>query len=372
MGKHRDEALRSLIELSQKQGYVSFDDITDSSEKWALPIQDVDWLSGSITSRGILIKEDAAPDTIVSDEDDYIDFAHNDYDEIFNRVLELDVSLKLFIEGIKTIRPPQWRETAQLKYQVIEGNAYARKRMIEMHLRLAVKIALQRTEEYDFDICDAIGYACIGLITAVDHYDPDNNGAFSSYSALWIQQVLNREMPTKRAEIYYPVHIKEMCFTAYPMMKRHGCFECDKYWCCNKLRKMIIDKAKCTAKQAEDVKKSCIPFESINAQLKNENTIDTQDGTDFEKKYCIQNENEDEIIIAKELHNQIDELLYELKPRERDVIIDRFGLGDSSEKTLEEVGSNFGVTRERIRQIEAKALRKLRTPKRSAKLRDFL
>lgn len=78
--------------------------------------------------------------------------------------------------------------------------------MIEMHLRIALRIALQRSETYDMDLEDAIGYACIGLIIAVDKYDPDTSGPFSSYATLWILQNISREQSTQRKLVYYPVH----------------------------------------------------------------------------------------------------------------------------------------------------------------------
>ena len=93
--------------------------------------------------------------------------------------------------------PPQRGEIRQLKYQIVDGNTYARERMIEMHLRLALRVALQRAETYDMDIEDAIGYACIGLVIAVDKYDPDTSGAFASYASLWMIQNISRVQSTQ-------------------------------------------------------------------------------------------------------------------------------------------------------------------------------
>lgn len=381
MSDKREEALEYLVRLSEKKGYVTFDDIIDSSENWNLPIQNVDWLSGSITKRSILVYDEVPSINNDPDDDDYVDFAHTDYNIIFDRTLELDKSLKFFIKSVKAICPPQWREIAQLKYQVIESNTYARSRMIEMYIRLAVKIAVQRSEAYDLDISDAIGYACIGLITAVDRYDPDNNGAFSSYAALWILQVLNREMPTRRLDVYYPAHMKDKYYTTYPLIKGRGCLECGEIRTCDKLRKMIIEKVECTNEQAEEVVNACMPFESIEVLFEKIDLYDKQEDYDdvynnktdiFEKQYLIADGNIMDQFSDKLLREQLDVLLDSLKPREKEIIIARYGLDGSDERTLQDVGDQLGLTRERIRQIEAKAIRKLKHPTRKRMIKDFL
>ena len=144
-----------------------------------------------------------------TDEDEYDDFCSKaTMKRFYNRIIELSPSLEPFVNGVRDIIPPQRHEIKQLKYQIVDGNEYARSRMIEMHLRIALRVALQRSEVFDMDIEDAIGYACIGLIIAVDKYDPDTFGAFASYATLWILQNISREQSTRRPLVYYPVHQK--------------------------------------------------------------------------------------------------------------------------------------------------------------------
>ena len=152
-----DSALANLIQLSSEKGFLLFDDIYDIADKWNLSIRDVDYLSCSIVAREILVY-DEAPVTKVSgsSEDDYDDYAQRDYEAVFNRVVELDPGLKNFINAVRTVVPPQAHEMDQLKYQVQEGNLYARERVIQMHLRVAVRIALQRAETYDREIADTL------------------------------------------------------------------------------------------------------------------------------------------------------------------------------------------------------------------------
>lgn len=222
----RQEALTYLLEKADKYGYVTFDDIMDCADANSLPIQYFDWLSSAITTRGVLIYDEAPTigNRIVqnNEDDEYNDYAQSDYEYVYDRIIELDGSLREFVSEIRSIKPPQWKEFSQLKYQLIEGNPHARNRMIEMHLRIALRIALQRTEAYDMDIEDAIGEACIGLVTAVDKYDPDTNGAFGSYAAMWILQNISRRQSTQRVLMYYPVHKKDTYFSAYPLLKAGG------------------------------------------------------------------------------------------------------------------------------------------------------
>lgn len=376
-GDNREIAYQQLVKLSEQNGYVLFDDIMDSADKWSLPIQDVDWLSNSITARGILVY-DAAPATArIEDDEDIDDHAQIDYDAVFDRVIEIDPSLETFISEVRNIKPPQTHEMNQLKYQVQEKNLYARQRVIEMHLRFAVRIALQRVEQYDCDMADTLQDACLGLIYAVDKYDPDLSGPFGSYASLWILQNISRNQPTQRPTIYYPVHKKEGYFTMYPILKTHGYLDRDNLRHSKDARTVVCNKLECTEEQAEDIINQCLPVESLDEVyslfLKNSDESEEQDGyldvTDF-RYFCEDGHfNDVDNHLIREL---INEVLETLTVREQEVIRKRYGFEDGTEKTLEEVGTSFGVTRERIRQIEAKALRKLRHPSRSRKIKGIL
>lgn len=363
-GDNREIAYQQLVKLSEQKGYVLFDDIMESADKWSLPIQDVDWLSNSITTRGILVYDTAPATARVEDEEDIDDYAQIDYDAVFNRVIEIDPSLEPFITEIRNIKPPQTREMDQLKYQVQEKNLYARQRVIEMHLRFAVRIALQRVEQYDCDMADTLQEACLGLIYAVDKYDPDSSGPFGSYASLWILQNITRTQPTQRPLIYYPFHKKEDYFTLYPIIRAYGFFDWDEGLKSDDVRNLVIGKLGCTGEQAEDVIKQCLPVESLEEVysmfLKN---ID-----DSEKHEAPTKRDQGEFFYEhdsfREIDNnifrdEIDQIVDGLKPREQQVIRERYGFNDGREKTLEEVGSMLGVTRERVRQIESKALKKL-------------
>jgi RNA polymerase primary sigma factor len=380
----RQEALTYLLEKADKQGYVTFDDIMNCADANSLPIQDFDWLSSSITTRGILVY-DEAPITSNrisqdSEEDDYTDYAQSDYEYVYDKIIEMDDTLRDFVNEVRNIKPPQWKEFSQLKYQVTEGNFHARERMIEMHLRIALRIALQRTETYDMDIQDAIGEACIGLVMAVDKYNPDTNGAFGSYAAMWILQNISRRQPTQRALMYYPVHKKDSYFSAYPLLKQEGCAGDIEAINDQEVYSLLMERFAFTIEQAEDVILSTIPFESYEELYGMyfdtfdgfEEREEQQTNVDVYPRELSCEDNIEEKVTDIMMHEHLLEVLGTLSDREQLVLELRYGLKGDAPKTLEEVGMEFNITRERVRQIEAKALRKLRHPSRSRKLRDYI
>lgn len=379
-GDKRQDAYAHLLNLASRQGYIIIDDIIDAADRWQLPIDEVDWLSNSITTRGVLVYEEAPEKTNKVQEDDvYSDYAQSDYDTVFDRVVELEPSLKPFIEDVKQIRPPQFRELSGIIFQAKEGNEYARNRIIEMHLRMAVRIGLHRAEQYDVNVVDCIGDACVGLIIAVDRYDPDASGPFGSYASLWMLQNVSREQKTQRPDVYYPVHKKEQYYTMYPMLRDRGCVSCDKVWSCTEVRKMVQDRLGCSNEQTEVVILQALPFDSLDGLFEsvfseNENVFEKHEDR-FQKLVHDRLTYRDEFVEAFEKEDfckNIDDMLKTLTKKEAKVIRERFGFDNGTEKTLEEIGQDMNVTRERVRQIEKKALNKLSSPSKKKQMKNFL
>lgn len=369
--ENRQTAYENLIVLAERQGYVTFENIMDCADEYSLPIQDFDWLSNSITTRGILVYSEAPAHNVSSEEDDFDDFAQSDYDAVYTRIIELSPSLESFVSYVKSVIPPQRGEIGQLKYQIVEGNAYARERMIEMHLRIALRVALQRAETYDMDIEDAVGYACIGLVTAVDKYDPDTSGAFASYASLWIIQNISRAQSTQRLLVYYPIHQKEGYFTMYPLLKSQGCIGCERLKNCAYAVSVVLEKIECSLEEAKKVLDQMISDARIEDLLglyvnedDEDSPRDTNIGTilgNLSSETILSNEDALSAVQKKTLQEEVASILSKLTTKEEQVLRLRYGF-DGRERTLEEVGTEFNVTRERIRQIEGKALRKLRHP----------
>lgn len=220
---------------------------------------------------------------------------------------------------------------------------------------------------YDMDIQDAVGEACIGLVTAVDKYDPDNNGVFGSYAAMWILQNISRRQPTRRELVYYPVHKKELYFSAYPVLKSCGYIDEPEMYNLDDVRELVLESSSITEEQFDDVITATIPFESFDELY----LAEDDDDLDVPTELISSNEVEDKVVYLM-LRSQIVSALRSLKEREREVLILRYGLSGDSPKTLEEVGALYNVTRERVRQIEVKALRTLRHPSICRMLKDYI
>ena len=179
--------------------------------------------------------------------------------------------------------------------------------------------------------------------------------------------------------MYYPVHKKEQYYTMYLILKDKGCTTCDKVWICREVRRIVQSRLECTNEQAEDVVLQTLAFDSLDEMC--ENTV--SEGKDifdkhekhiyrlFIEKLGVFDDTED-TIGEQEMREVVNEVLNTLTDREQKVIRDRFGFDDGKEKTLEEVGADFGVTRERIRQIETKALKKLKQFSRIKQLESYI
>lgn len=376
----RQDAYVRLLSLAEEQGYLTLDNIMDIAGESALPLNDVDWLSNSVITRGILVyDEEPHKENVVTEDVEYDDFAQTDYNAMFIRIVETEPSLAMFVNEIKNIKPPQTGELNRLIYQAQEGNVYARNRIAEMHLRIVLKIAMQRAEQFDSDLIDCVGDACVGLLTAIDRYDPSSNGAFLSYASLWMLQNISREQPTQRPQVYYPVHKREQYFTIYPVLKKEGCVSCKEILECKKVRELICKRLECSNKQTQDVIWQVIPFTSYEQLIEemfssHYNVFEKHHDKDSIRFVCdlLKDDDTEDTVILEDMRKTIEHILNTLKDRESAVLRRRFGFIDSRERTLEEIGKEFGITRERVRQIEVKALRKLRHPSRSRYMRGYL
>ena len=365
---NRQQALNEILHLSEKDGYVTLDDILLVADKYSLPIHDVDWMSGTVASRGVLIY-DSLPDK-EDNLEEFDDYAQADYDLLFEEVLRQDESLELIIDYIRNLRPAQYREINQLKYQAAEGNQFAQERLFDIHLRAAVRNAKSRADAFDLNLSDTIQDAFIGLIIAIKKYKPDINGPFGSYASMWELRSITRAQETKRGAIYYPVHKKESHYAAYQILKENGCIECDEVWTCERLRNDLLKDI--SGGNVEDAIAASIPLESFDELVE----IMGYDAESIAVQKMLDRISVEETgldtVIEKDIADSVDTILSTLTKKEKEIIRLRYGFTNGKAMTLEEIGQQYGVTRERIRQIEAKAIKKLKGRNNRKLLKELL
>lgn len=263
--------------------------------------------------------------------------------------MELDGGIKIYLREIgKTdlLTPEQEVELAE---RIKKGDPEARSHMIRANLRLVVKIA-QDYANYGLPLLDLISEGNIGLMKAVERFDPNKGGKLSTYAAWWIKQSIKRALANQSKTIRLPVHmvdkISKMRRVAMAMSEELGREPTD-----DELSEEIgIDRAKLSQLKVASMRPA-----SLDAP------ISEDDSTEFGE--IVGDETAQtpfEMLSHKNMHGQLDGLLTVLDERERKIIDARFGLNGQKARTLEEVGQEFGVTRERIRQLQNIALRKLR------------
>ncbi|MEC8826883.1 MAG: RNA polymerase sigma factor RpoD/SigA [Verrucomicrobiota bacterium] len=262
---------------------------------------------------------------------------------------EMDGGIKIYLREIGKTPLLTREEEVELADRIKKGDKEARAHMIKANLRLVVKIA-QDYANYGLPLLDLISEGNIGLMKAVERFDPNKGGKLSTYAAWWIKQSIKRALANQSKTIRLPVHmvdkISKMRRVAMVLSEELGREPTDE-----ELSEEIgIDRGKLAQLKAAAQRPA-----SLDAP------IGEDDGTQFGE--IIGDEKAQtplELLSHKNMHMQLDDLLDVLDERERKIVDARFGLGGQKPKTLEEVGQEFGVTRERIRQLQNIALKKLR------------
>lgn len=202
------------------------------------------------------------------------------------------------------------------------------------------------------------------------------NGPFGAYASLWMLQNISRVQQTHRAGLHYPAYKKEQYYMMFPVLKERGCTTCERIWECKKVRKIVKDKLDCSEEQIDDVIKQVLPFDSFEELIKNDqNRFQNQCQDDFFEGVPILNKPESSSSISpfdqKLIQIDINTVLDSLSEREQKVIRDRYGFDYGDERTFEEISQEIGLTREGVRQIELRALRKLRRFPNIIKLKGY-
>lgn len=346
------------------RGYITEDTVLELLVDADIPLYDIDSLCDQLLSMGVVIRNDS--DAYIDENgDEEYDRSRSDYEQIFADVISIDESLATFIEQICMIQPPQHREWLNLMPQAKGGNEYAYRRLIEMYLRTIVKISLSFHKRLNAPLAETIQEGCVGLIIAVRKYEIGMQDAFLTYFPWWVRQNILRETPFSiNPSLYFPVHVKENLLSIWGIVVGHECCECKASKVCPNLISSVSEALKCSTESALTYIGYFREFISID-ELRNEDPLALSD-------YCGLIENFMETRTRAELESTVDEVITTLTPKEKRILQLRFGLKGGDRHTLEEVGAVYEVTRERIRQIEAKAIRKLRHPTRMKILKPFL
>lgn len=356
-------------------GFISEDKVFDTLQKKGVPLFDVEYICDQLLARGVIILEENDEENDEHD-DEQDDLSQTDYKAVYSEIVELDEGLCDIVEYMKNVQPPQRREWQNLLPQAQNGNLYARNRVFDMYMRVAAKIALQYARRYDLPIADTMQDGFCGLSIAIDKFEYGRQNHFTTYFPFWVRQNIMREAQLASMPFYVPVHVKDRLFVIFDLEKAHNCVKCYRDTVCQNLVSETAVAIGCDEKEAERLYYLMQPFQSTEDWS---DMFDDDTGISIEQRNedCISlsyNEEDDivEKIDAEKLHQVLNECLNTLTSKEQRVLRLRYGLDDGKEKTLEEVGKQLTVTRERIRQIEEKAFRKLRHPTRAKRLKGYI
>lgn len=344
-----EKIIEQLYKSYSLNGYITESQIFDLVESENVPLFDIEYIMDQLLGKGVIIRENVVGNEEDEDETDYSD---TDYEAIYAEVLDDSPELESFIEYVKNVRAPQRREWRNLLPQAQNGNQYARTRVFEMYMRVVIKMALSYSKRYGFSLPDTIQDGMIGLWTAIDKFEYGKNDTFTTYFPFWVRQIIMREAPTRNPTVYFPAHAKDKVFKLYDIIDSHYCELCGRKSICKNLLEEIALAAECELQEAERLYSYLIPFESLEYVLADDDDTLSDEG-----------DKENEIIdgLTKDVSSQgVLKIINEkLTQREKEVILLRYGFVDDVAHTLDSIAGKYGLTRERVRQIESKALRKI-------------
>ena len=354
--------VRELIETGKRNGRLTTKEINDALEEINFDVEQVDKLYETLESHNVEVVDEPDPDvagfTLTEDSVDVLESA------LSAEGVAIDDPVKVYLKEIGRVPLLSPDEERQLALDIQEGGykgERAKQRLSEANLRLVVSIA-KRYVGRGMQFLDLIQEGNLGLIKAVEKFDHTKGFKFSTYATWWIRQAITRAIADQARTIRIPVHMVETI---------------------NKVKKVsrqLLQELGHDPSPEEIAEEMGMPVDKVREILKIAQepvSLETPIGEE-EDSHLGDFIPDDEAPVPAEaashalLKEQLASVLKSLTPREEKVLRLRFGLEDGRPRTLEEVGKEFQVTRERIRQIEAKALRKLRHPSRSKRLRDFL
>ena len=354
------DVLKDLIETGKKDGFLTYETIAKKTTNLEMNSNNLDELYNALNENNIEIRSEDENDVDASllTEDPELNIEH-----LANESKDMSVNdnVRMYLKEIGKISLLSLDEEQELSKKIASGDEESKKILAESNLRLVVSIA-KRYVGRGLLFLDLIQEGNIGLMKAVDKFDYDKGYKFSTYATWWIRQAITRALADQARTIRVPVHMVET-INKLARVERQMALDLNREPTDKELAKKMglsIDKIVEIRRISQDPVSLETPIgeeddSHLGDFLADERTMGPEEYTDYTM-----------------LKEELKSVLETLTKREEEVLELRFGLYDGTCHTLEEVGKKFGVTRERIRQIEAKALRKLRHPSRAKKLKDFL
>ena len=346
--------VKNLIEKGKKNGTLTYKEIMDEIDHIDLGPEQIEKIYEVLESMGIEVQGDMNEVSGVDEEE-------LDLDLSIPEGVAIDDPVRMYLKEIGKVPLLSSEEEIELAQKIEEGSQYAKKKLAEANLRLVVSIA-KRYVGRGMLFLDLIQEGNLGLIKAVEKFDYRKGYKFSTYATWWIRQAITRAIADQARTIRIPVHMVET-INKLIRVQRQLLQELGRDPFPEEISK-VMDLPVEKVREIQKIAQEPVSLETPIGEEEDSHLGDFIPDDDAPAPA--------EAAAFTMLKEQLINVLDTLTPREEKVLRLRFGLDDGRARTLEEVGKEFNVTRERIRQIEAKALRKLRHPSRSKKLKDYL
>ncbi|MEG6611743.1 RNA polymerase sigma factor RpoD [Pseudoclostridium thermosuccinogenes] len=353
--ENRKAVLKDLIQRGKAKGMLTYKEIMDAFEEIEIEPEQIEKVYETVENMGIDVVGD------IESEMEDIQLTEEDLDLSIPEGISIDDPVRMYLKEIGKVPLLSAEEEIELAKRMEKGDKEAKKRLAEANLRLVVSIA-KRYVGRGMLFLDLIQEGNLGLIKAVEKFDYEKGFKFSTYATWWIRQAITRAIADQARTIRIPVHMVET-INKLIRVSRQLLQELGREPMPEEIAKemnMSVDKVREIMKISQEP----VSLETPIGEEEDSHLGDFIPDDDAQAPA--------EAAAFTLLKEQLIDVLDTLTPREEKVLRLRFGLDDGRARTLEEVGKEFNVTRERIRQIEAKALRKLRHPSRSKKLKDYL
>ncbi len=359
-----EQTKEKLVEKGKKQGFLAYEDIAEKLSSFVIESDQMDEFYDHLEDQGIDVIEELDEDVDVAEgetDKEKAKEAANAKNLSVPLGIKINDPVRMYLKEIGRVDLLTAEEEVEIAKRILEGEEEASRSLAEANLRLVVSIA-KRYVGRGMLFLDLIQEGNMGLMKAVEKFDHTKGFKFSTYATWWIRQAITRAIADQARTIRIPVHMVET-INKLIRIQRQLLQDLGR----DPTPEEIGKEMDLTPDKVRDILKIAQEPVSLETPIGEED--DSHLGDFIEDQEAVSPSDHAAYELLKE---QLEDVLDTLTDREENVLRLRFGLDDGRTRTLEEVGKVFGVTRERIRQIEAKALRKLRHPSRSKQLKDFL